>query len=793
MAALVAAMLGVSPPAEATRLSAAASPATDPVEQTKAEAKRLHRRIEIESLRGERSTTWANADGKTLHAELSTTPVRVRRGGGWVPVDLTLEQRDGVVRPKAAAALELSAGGTTTAVKLRHEQGRSAVRWPSALPVPKLAGNTATYLDAVAPGIDLVVSATATGFSQSVVIRERPAKGISFQIPVSLPAGMRFGTDPAGRPSLMAAIGGQTTAVADVSAATLVDATAAGGDLERGIRGLARVSTGADAAGPVLKVTADPAFLGDPAVTYPVTVIVPSTWVGAQLDQDTFISNISYPNSQTLATWLRTGKSSSGAETWRTYLRFVVGGTELDGAQILNADLRLWNYRSNTCGMEVGSGIVAKRITSDWNPSTLTWSNQPATTTTNQSANKAAYSDLCSWGEGELYYSIEGIVQDWADGVADYGVQLRAVSESDATNWRQYRASEYTGASGRGPVLFIDYEPPEELTVLSLRDGPGEPTTPFTFEQAQAAAGRMSETPSTVEPVTEEAAAHLTETAGVEFTDAEMDDYAAPEGLTQEEWEAASNPNAPPDQEWGDPEPDPQPVEQTIELPLVADATTTNWGYEWFGEPLLVAGSYAWGDGTWDLSHSYLRFNNSALAGAQVLSATLKLFNEDGFCDTNAIAINAYNVTSAWDASTLSWGSQPAVGAAPIAPAATGACDAQEFQTWPVTPIVQAWATGTANHGIALRAVPEGGSGKHERYFHSSIPLEEAAHHPPTLVVTIAVTGPAVSGQAMTTAAVPSTPGKITFADCESPEADATIDSEYGWVKNQYKAYCDSM
>ena len=208
---VAAALFAIAPPADATSppvVGAATQVAQDVVEHAKAEAKRLRRRVEVESLRTERSTTWANADGRTLHAELYSTPVRVRRGDGWVPVDLTLEQRGGVVRPKASpASLELSAGGTTTALKLRHDRGRSALRWPSVLPVPKLAGNTATYHDAAGPGADLVVSATATGFAQSIVIRERPARGISFQVPVTLPAGMRFGVDQTGRPSLLATNG----------------------------------------------------------------------------------------------------------------------------------------------------------------------------------------------------------------------------------------------------------------------------------------------------------------------------------------------------------------------------------------------------------------------------------------------------------------------------------------------------------------------------------------------------------------------------------------------------------
>ncbi|GAA2820891.1 hypothetical protein [Nonomuraea rubra] len=61
--------------------------------------------------------------------------------------------------------------------------------------------------------------------------------------------------------------------------------------------------------------------------------------------------------------------------------------------------------------------------------------------------------------EAELYYSIEGIVQDWANGMANHGVQLRAANESDATNWRMYRSSE-AGDPAVIPKLIVDYTPP---------------------------------------------------------------------------------------------------------------------------------------------------------------------------------------------------------------------------------------------------------------------------------------------------------------------------------------------
>ncbi|MEU4770143.1 DNRLRE domain-containing protein [Actinosynnema sp. NPDC023794] len=479
VAAFTASALTAVVPVAGAQAAPARVDTADPVAAAKRKAKETGQRIVIESLREEKSTTWANPDGVTLHSELTSTPVRVRKNGTWTPIDTTLVEESGVVRPKATkGVLVLPSGGSSDLVA-KHDRGTSVVRWPGELPKPRLEGDTATYRDALAPGADLVVTATATGFEQRIVLRERPKSPPTFRVPVTLPKSFRYDTEPTGRTRLLDATGEQ----ADLSHAAVLDAQAAAGDADGGHRSSAMVSVDKDGAGPVLAITPDAEFLKTTA-TYPVTVAVPSDWVGLGLDEDTFVSSAQYPNSQASATWLRAGKSSNGTETWRTYVRFVVNGTELDGAKILNADLRMWNYRSNDCGDAVGSGIVARRITSAWNPATLTWNAQPSTTTAGQAANRAAYSDTCSWGVGELYYSVETIVQEWASGAPDHGLQLRAVSESDATNWRQYRSSEYTGTSGRGPVLFVDYEPARQEEILSLTGGiePGS----ITYEQAVA-------------------------------------------------------------------------------------------------------------------------------------------------------------------------------------------------------------------------------------------------------------------------------------------------------------------
>src|SRR4051794_30007622 len=60
-------------------------------------------RVEITDDRTASTSTFANADG-TLTTESYAGPVRVRMGGAWVPVDTTLQEKNGIVSPVAAPA-----------------------------------------------------------------------------------------------------------------------------------------------------------------------------------------------------------------------------------------------------------------------------------------------------------------------------------------------------------------------------------------------------------------------------------------------------------------------------------------------------------------------------------------------------------------------------------------------------------------------------------------------------------------------------------------------------------------
>ncbi|WP_160150198.1 LamG-like jellyroll fold domain-containing protein [Nonomuraea solani] len=125
--------------------------------------------------RSEVRDVHANPDG-TFTAELSTVPVRVKRGSGWVPVDTTLRRRaDGGVEPAAATApVVFSGGGDQPLARLGQSDAHIELRWPAPLPKPVLNGGAATYPE-VLPGVDLRMAATAQGFTEVLVIKDRAA------------------------------------------------------------------------------------------------------------------------------------------------------------------------------------------------------------------------------------------------------------------------------------------------------------------------------------------------------------------------------------------------------------------------------------------------------------------------------------------------------------------------------------------------------------------------------------------------------------------------------------------
>ncbi|MBB6349893.1 hypothetical protein FHU36_006465 [Nonomuraea muscovyensis] len=478
------------------------APAT-PTGKALAQAKKDNRRIEIESLRSENTTYYANPDGKTLRMEQYLEPIRVKNadGKGFTPIDTTLIEANGVIKPKAAkGGLTLSAGGDTEAIRSKSGDLAARIDAPRTLPKPTLNGNTATYPSAYGKGIDLVVTTTPTGFRQQIVIRQRPAEPVTFRVPVDLPKGISFGKNAKGQPTLKNQDGKHSL---DIRPAALLDAKAADANADLGTVRVGRAQVSLDDS--ALVYSPDAAFLADPATTFPVTMAaIDDDWYECTLGgdpcppgdpMDTYINDVDLTDSWDMhyrdQMWVGKSYASGIAKRWRAYIQFPLpkATDPFWGSNIQNADLELWNYLSNDCGEFVGSGITARRVTSDWDHLTLQWGNQPSVTNVGADTEYGAYSPDCAGSmnyEHDLIHSVDTIVQDWADGETNYGFQLRAGDESELRNWRRYRSREQTsGYPAHGPRLTVDFEPPvpprQETVVIS------SPTLMETFPEYEEA------------------------------------------------------------------------------------------------------------------------------------------------------------------------------------------------------------------------------------------------------------------------------------------------------------------
>ncbi|MFJ2812935.1 DNRLRE domain-containing protein [Streptomyces sp. NPDC087294] len=406
---------------------------------------RLHdRKIEVLSERTADSTTYALPSGE-LETAAYGGPVRTKIGGVWRDIDTSLSDTGESLEPQAAAAdITVSGGGDTRLASVSKGNESFGLGWQSKLPTPSVDGDTASY--GLEDGQTLTVTALAQGFSQNVVIDSAPEDGLEYRIPLRL-KGLELSVSDSGH-LLLKDIGGKL--VAEAPAPMMWDSSmdAASGESEHRARVAAKVETGEDGS-QTLVLTPDPEYFTK-ALTYPVTVD-PTTTLA--VTTDTWLQTPDYPDSQVSSAELKSGTYDAGTDVARSYLKFDVSAFK--GKHITSSTLKLYNYYSSTCATS-GAATQARRVTSSWSSSSVTWSGQPSTTTTGAATNTGhwGYSSSCpaAWSNWDL----QTITQAWADGSANYGLQIRSADEKDSTTWRRFRSANYSTA-GYAPKLVVTY------------------------------------------------------------------------------------------------------------------------------------------------------------------------------------------------------------------------------------------------------------------------------------------------------------------------------------------------
>ncbi|WP_189115541.1 hypothetical protein [Pilimelia terevasa] len=308
--------------------------------------------MDIGDLTTETDRAWARPDG-TIEWEHRFRPVRVKRDGGWRPVDLTLEKRsDGSVGPRVAAAdVAFAGGGSHAMVTMGHEGDRVGLDSPTgALPEPQLSGDTAVYRD-VLPGVDLQLRADVDGFAQVFVVKTpQAAKQSALRK-------LRFGLRGEGL-AVRKVAGGNLSVVDDSGETAFVGGTPLMWDAssEHAIEGddrlvadtgpVSTVTMPVSVADGALSITPDVALLTDEAV-YPI-FIDPSmtaprrTWGMV----NSAAPNTSYYNSTSEA---MIGTPNAGATIYRSYFAINADSIPWDTNYVVSSTLNIQNTYSASC------------------------------------------------------------------------------------------------------------------------------------------------------------------------------------------------------------------------------------------------------------------------------------------------------------------------------------------------------------------------------------------------------------------------------------------------------------
>ncbi len=472
--------------------------------------------VEDLSQRTEDARVFANPDG-TWTAEAGSGPGQVQDGpvgedglSGWHNIDVALEKSGRSLAPKHAVAdVKFSAGDTAWFAKFKQDGHTLTYAFDGpltgTLPEPIVEGDTVVYhgvFDGTVDDVDLVMQVNSTGFSHWLVLHERPSAAelgllqgnedgvLSFPIRIedsntanparidlaaggslkiadaagkklfTAPAPLAWDAstigpedfDPAGV-AVAAREGEELDTPAPDGAANEDDATVVRLDVDvdqpSGVRARARE-------GSLVSLSVDENFLTGAGTTYPVTVD-PSTTV---YTGDTWVQTPTYPSSQATSQELKVGTYNGGTDKARSFMNF--GTTVWVGKDITSATLVMRNFYSGSC---TGGDIRVNRITTPWDSSTLTWSNQPEATTTNRVDVPTAKGYNSSCAAGNVTWDVTKIAQDWAGGANRYGLRMKAVDETSNYTWRRYRSGNYSDNSDHRPHINVTWNDPPNTPV----------------------------------------------------------------------------------------------------------------------------------------------------------------------------------------------------------------------------------------------------------------------------------------------------------------------------------------
>ncbi|MFD7883580.1 LamG-like jellyroll fold domain-containing protein [Streptomyces bauhiniae] len=434
----------------------------------------------IDQLTDTGSTVVANPDGTFTRTD-SSMPQRVLQKGKWVAIDTTLRrQADGTWAPKAAVTpVAFSSGGSSAMVTMHSGADKLDFSWPGALPTPLVAGDTATYPE-VLPGVDLQLTADASGYS-SILVVKTPKAGTNPRLRklalnttstnLTLTGTSNGGAQATDKrtgkkvfhsdTALMWDSGGSKTAARPPRTTTAASARAEHKRAAKVGKHRAQVRVKLQHGQQLL--SPDVKLLTAKTTTYPV--YIDPEWSGrpSQLDWARISDNgwnVYNSTSTSGATNAREGwdnNSPGNGERARTYYQMTTSG--IKGAVVSHASLYVKQLSAASCS-DTPAAVYGTDRPAGWSSSSLYWGHEPGGRTGALGTNpKSHEAGTCPVTDGANSWvsppSLEFDVTSRAQSAAAGGwksmtLMVQSPDMNDAQQWKQL-------AYGGGATMSVTY------------------------------------------------------------------------------------------------------------------------------------------------------------------------------------------------------------------------------------------------------------------------------------------------------------------------------------------------
>jgi len=184
---------------------------------------------------------------------------------------------------------------------------------------------------------------------------------------------------------------------------------------------------------------------------------------------DDYVSTNNYPNEIEYAS--RAWTISNTPVTWRSLFKFILP-CDLSSAIVQSAHLSLYYATQNGFNNDTHSSLsssnesVVQRVTSPWTENTVTWSNQPSATTTDQVVLAQSISPTQDYPNIDVTAMVQQLLSNPA---SNYGFLLRLTTETAYA--QMFFASGDNPVSAKHPTLQVCYTLATSVDAITKETG----------------------------------------------------------------------------------------------------------------------------------------------------------------------------------------------------------------------------------------------------------------------------------------------------------------------------------